>query len=334
MTSTDETQSGVEGPVGDADQGPELDPVSAVIQGALARSVDQLRQREAGVRRGDDPEDVHKFRVATRRLRSDLRTFRPRLDQAWVDRLRSELRWLGGQIGPVRDADVLRMRLDQPIAALPQPLAPDARPILDRLEGQRALAHSALVATLSADRYARLLDTLTVAADSPSWATPGDAGSDRDAAGGEGDDPTRVAAKLVKKPWRHLVKAVDALAEVPEDHDLHEVRIRAKRARYAVEAVTPLVGSPAPELASALADVQSVLGDHQDTVVAEEWLFAAADEVPEIRDSVDVLVALQRRERRSLRAAWPVVWRSASAPDLQAWLAPSSAPSASPSASA
>jgi CHAD domain-containing protein len=135
-----------------------------------------------------------------------------------------------------------------------------------------------------------------------------------------------VAAKLVKKPWRHLVKAVDALAEVPEDDDLHEVRIKAKRARYAVEAVAPLVGGPAPDLAAALADVQSVLGDHQDTVVAEEWLFAAADDIPEIRDSVDVLVALQRRERRGLRAAWPVVWRTASAPDLQGWLAPAPSP--------
>jgi CHAD domain-containing protein len=317
MTSTDETESGDETVVDEADvdqPGPGLDPVAEVIRATLARSVDQLRQREPGVRRGHDPEDVHKFRVATRRLRSDLRTFRPRLDKAWVEQLRSELRWLGGQIGTVRDADVLRMRLDQPVQSLPQPLAPDAVALFERLEGQRSLAHSALVATLGTDRYRTLVDSLAAAAESPAWA--------EGATDGEPDteDPSRVAAGMAKKPWRHLVRAVDALAEVPEDAELHEVRIKAKRARYAVEAVAPLVGDPAPELASALADVQSVLGDHQDTVVAEEWLFAAADDLPDIRDSVDVLVALERRERRGLRAAWPTVWRTASDPDLHGWL--------------
>lgn len=67
-----------------------------VIRAALVHSVARILAHDPGVRVGDDPSDVHQLRVGIRRLRSDLRTFRPVLDEEWVRPLRDELEWGGG----------------------------------------------------------------------------------------------------------------------------------------------------------------------------------------------------------------------------------------------
>ena len=66
--------------------------------------------------------------------------------------------------------------------------------------------------------------------------------------------------------------AVKKLGDPPTDEDLHSVRIGAKRCRYAAEAVAPTIGKRARTFARAAADLQQVLGDHHDAVVAEGWL--------------------------------------------------------------
>ena len=118
--------------------------------------------------------------------------------------------------------------------------------------------------------------------------------------------------KLTRRPWKRLRKAVRALPEAPADADLHEVRKRAKQARYALEAVAPVAGPRVARAAKRLADLQGVLGDHQDTVVAYGWLHDAA------RDSGDaeskfvagVMAGSFARDRRDLREQWRNVWRA------------------------
>src|SRR5579871_2668547 len=82
-----------------------------LIRNAIARSVARLLSHDPGVRLGDDPEDVHQLRVAARRLRSDLATFGPLLNDEGVAAVRDELKWLGARVGAVRDLDVLAERL-------------------------------------------------------------------------------------------------------------------------------------------------------------------------------------------------------------------------------
>ena len=81
----------------------------------------QILSHDAGVRLGEDPEDVHQLRVGARRLRSDLSTFKSLLQEDLVRTWRDELGWLGTSVGTVRDMDVLGERLRSQLQTLPEP---------------------------------------------------------------------------------------------------------------------------------------------------------------------------------------------------------------------
>jgi CHAD domain-containing protein len=132
---------------------------------------------------------------------------------------------------------------------------------------------------------------------------------------------SEVLPALVRRPWRHLRQAVDALGDDPADEALHDVRIQAKRLRYAAEAAAPVIGRPARRLAAAVAGVQGVLGDFNDAVVAEEWLRQAAKSAPASTALVaGQLIAVERRQQQVGRDTWGKPWRAASSKKLRDWL--------------
>jgi CHAD domain-containing protein len=283
--------------------------VGDVVRAAIAGGAARLLRHDPGVRLGDDPEDVHQARVATRRLRSDLRTFGRLLDAEWVRPLRDELKWLGAGFGGVRDADVLDERLRRHAAQLPSEDAKGVAALLRKLSLSRDEHRAAMLAELDSDRYVRLVDALVEAAVRPRLLP-------------EADAPAReVAPELVRRPWTHLEKAVDALAHDEGDDALHQVRIRAKRCRYAAEAVAPAVGKPATRLATAVSQVQTVLGDWHDAVIAEGWLRAAAPGGPAAKAlAAGQLIAIERADAAALRGSWRPAWKKASSKKLREWL--------------
>ena len=276
-----------------------------VVRAAIAGSVERVLRHDAGVRLGDDPEDVHQARVGARRLRSDLRTFRTLLDPAWREELEGELRWLGEVLGAVRDADVLAERLARQGAELPVEDAIGVRNLLQRLERDREIARVRLLEAMDGDRYVELLDRLVEAARAPRTLPEADAPA------------AKVLPRLVRKPWRQLRREVRALAADPPDDALHRVRIRAKRARYAAEAARPAAGAKAHRFAKRIAEVQGVLVVAQDAAVAEAWLREHSRGAALVAGE---LVAAQRAERAALRAAWPDAWRGADRKKLRRWL--------------
>lgn len=231
----------------------------AAIAAAIRASVDQLVSELPRARAGDDPEGVHQARVATRRLRSDLRTFGPLLDQDWRIAARAELKWLADALGAVRDADVLAMNL----AAAIEPAGVDtvaASALLAALHDQRAAARRALTGVLDERRATSFLDELSRSADDPPT-TPSAVG--------------RAEVRLlplVRQPWRTLARTVDRLDDEPTVERLHRVRLLSKRTRYAAEAVVPVYGRDARRLAAAVKEVQDVLGEMNDAAVAVRWL--------------------------------------------------------------
>jgi CHAD domain-containing protein len=291
---------------------PEVDAsasVETLLRHDLASGTLRLFRHEAGVRIGEDPEAVHQARVATRRIRSTLRTFSSLLDEEWTDRLRDDLKWLANLLGEVRDTDVLLERFSEQLAALPAEDAKPGRRLLDRLAEERDQARRRLLGGMASDKYAQLLEDLVAAAAAPALLP----GADRPAA--------EVMPPLVAKPWKKLRKTVRKAGDDPPDHELHQIRIRAKRARYAAEAVEPVIGTPAEDFADAISDLQTVLGDHQDAVVGEAWLReAAASARRDVALVAGLLIAAERASAADTRAGWREVWKAAKRKQLRAWL--------------
>ncbi len=282
--------------------------VRDVVRAVVSVSFVRLVRHDAGVRLGEDPEAVHQARVATRRLRSDLRTFRDALEPSWSDPLRDELKWLGLALAEARDADVLRERIRSTGARL----RPQDRGAVDRLlhvvEQRRDDARTVLLDALRSERYVAVLDALVEASNAPQVIE------------GIATAPaTTVLPSMLDAPWKELVTAVDCLAEDDGDEALHTARIHTKRARYGSEAAAPVFGKKARAFAEAAATLQDVLGEHQDAVVAGAWLRETAAAEPALAfvagqiDAFEVLAAQEARRR------WPEAWNQLSRKKLRFW---------------
>src|SRR5207253_2906744 len=204
-----------------------------VIKFDFAESVAALLHHDPLVRTGRDPEAVHQARVATRKLRSNLRTFGPLLDIEWTEALRAELGWIASGLGVVRDREVLLIRLRERARSLPANDLRYATSLLHILEVEIDALRDRLSADLDSQRYIDLLERLVEASHSP-MTLP------------DADQPAAMSLPaLATTPWRRLRSAVRQLPENPTDPELHRIRILAKRARYAAEAVAPIVGADA-----------------------------------------------------------------------------------------
>ncbi len=273
-----------------------------VVAASIAGATRTLIERDPGVRLGGDIEHVHKARVATRRLRSDLRTFRTLLDADWVRQMRIDLRLPASALGEVRDADVLMAHLRAQMASLGGPDAAAAARLMARLASEREQANARLVELLDGEPYALLLDRLVAAAANPPLADP-------------------AAGRLVAKPWKRLRRWVAGLGKEPADEALHEVRKRAKQLRYASEAAAPVRGRPAVELAGAAENLQEVLGEFHDAVVSASWLREhAGTEGASTALVAGRLVEREERRRAEQRSAWPKAWKRLKSKKRRGWL--------------
>jgi CHAD domain-containing protein len=279
------------------------------VRAAMAAGVTRLLRHDPGVRVGDDPEDVHQARVATRRLRSDLRTFRSLLDQERAVPLRDELKWAADLLGAARDADVLLERLRRHADKLPQRDAVAVAGLLRCLAAERDRARARVREGFKSDRYVDLIERLVAFSQVPplvgDWALPA------------GD----VLPGLVAPTWKHLQREVEQLSDPARPDELHQVRIRAKRCRYASEAVAPAVGKDASKFASAVAELQGMLGDHHDAYVADAWLREASTVVdPAQVLAAGELISLQMLDAARLEGEWSKAWKKASRKSLRRWL--------------
>ena len=280
-----------------------------VVRIAFASSVARFDSNEPLLWTDRDPEAVHQARVATRRLRSDLGTLHEFVDAKWSMQLRAELRWLGAELGGVRDVEVLHARLTMHAALLPDADAAAARAAIRRLDIDSTAARADLLVALRTPRYAQLHRALHEAVISPRLTA---------AAGVRAVDALPAA---VRPTWRRLRRAVDGLATVPSDGALHEVRIRAKRCRYAAELAEPVIGKRARGLAIAVTRVQEVLGEHQDAVIAGTWLAKTAPECsPPEAYALGMLSEVERGLSVRARAALAGAWDGARDRRLRAWL--------------
>ncbi|WP_405853582.1 CYTH and CHAD domain-containing protein [Streptomyces sp. NBC_00090] len=282
----------------------------------VRKQADAIVELDPAVRR-DLPDAVHQMRVACRRMRSAFKTYRKVLDRAVTDPVGAELKWLAGELGVARDQEVMSERLRDRVDALPRTLR--LGPVRGRLRTWSAArargGRRRTLAALESARYLALLDTVDeLLADPPL----------RKAAA---RDARTVLARAVLKDHDRLAARVDrALALRPGrdlDLALHEARKAAKRARYAADAATPVLGKPARKFAKRVKSVQSLLGEHQDGVVAREALRELGIQAHAAGESAFTWGLLHGREEaaaESAERALPKAWAKASAPEIRAAL--------------
>jgi CHAD domain-containing protein len=269
------------------------------VQARLETQLEELLRNDPVVRMSDDDEAVHDMRVAVRRLRSLLRTARPLLDRSWAESLRAELDWLAGRLGAVRDLDVLIEHLEAAAGDLDGGDAALGPVLVRPLASEHDRARERLRSALEKARYYELLDTL----ESATEMLPA-----------RGDD-VRLR-KLVAKEVRKLRRRASGFPAL-NDAALHRMRIQGKRARYAAELAAPVEGKRARRFVDAARDLQDVLGEHQDAVVAIRQLRELARAAGRT-DTALVAGRLIEREqerkhetRRDAVAAWKHARRAA-----------------------
>ena len=256
------------------------------LRGRLRHQLAEIERHDPGTRLGRDPESLHDMRVGVRRLRALLRAGRELVASDTVE-LDERLKELGRILGEVRDLDVLLARLDAEAAELGGEDAKRAASLLAALRTERSGSRSRLLGALRSDEYLALLDDTARTIDEL--------------------EPSGSAAtldELTDKAAAKLRKAVRKLPEEPANEELHAVRKKGKRARYAGE----LAGRD--RLVKRAKKLQDVLGEHQDAVVAAERLRElAAGAEPERALVAGRLVEREEERRLEARAAWPKAWR-------------------------
>jgi CHAD domain-containing protein len=252
----------------------------------------ELLRHDPGSRLGEDPENLHQLRVASRRLRAFLRVGRRVFDPAWEADVRTGLRQLAGASGPVRDLDVLIDRLRAEVSDLDPGEREAGEALLAELESERRELQRALVDVLGDRAYLLLLERLAL----PMRVA---------------DQPVRISLrKRAARELRRLVAEVERLGDSPADDALHALRIRVKRVRYAAE-LAGRRSRRAGRVVDAARRLQDVLGDHQDAAVAEERLRRLVERNVSTSAAFVAgrLAERQRRKRDELKRELPAAWR-------------------------
>jgi CHAD domain-containing protein len=297
---------------------PSADQTAAdVVAAYLREHADRLVTLDPMVRRAR-PDAVHKMRVATRRLRSTLRSFDTVASTADSEHVAEELKWLGTVLGEERDAEVQARRLREHVRATEVEvlLGPVEARIQADVAKAAATSHSAVMTALTSARYYGLLDALDALIASPK-AGPR---ADRPAS----EELPRAVGRSFRKTQRRMRAVTSEPPGAARDAALHAARKAAKRTRYAAEAAVPVGGKQAQQFASQMEKVQSVLGEHHDTVVGREHsrrLGIAAHLADESAFTYGLFYERDACSAERLDAQARSIWRRARHRKYRSWLA-------------
>jgi triphosphatase len=278
------------------DEAPEVGPTAIdnsqsagkVAFAILRRHFATMLTHEPGVRLGEDPEELHDMRVATRRLRSALKLYAEFLPKR-AERYGRDLRYFANALGEVRDLDVHLQRLEGEDN--------EDRESLERvtaaLEQRRSEARRNMLEVLDSKRYERFVSDFTSTLRR-----------------GRSPSPTRsileVAPELIRRRYKKVRKTAEGLDADSPPEDLHDLRKKGRRLRYALEPLDGVYGKPAERMIELLKELQDNLGEHQDLVVAAgllRELGAGGDLPPRIVFSMGSLAGQYARKAAEMRFA-------------------------------
>lgn len=225
----------------------------------------RMQEHEQGTYTGEDAEELHDMRVATRRMRSALWIAKPYLDQEVIAPVREELKKTARVLGAVRDMDIFRQKTEDYLASTTDEAA-DLAPLVQIWNVEYARRRNEMLAYLSSKRYARFKRT--------GWAQ---------IQGGFPEIPTphvlrEILPTIVTGRLDKVVKQGTAIGQrTLAIKKYHQLRIDVKRLRYTLEFFRDALGPEVNEAIEALKVLQDYFGDLQDAVVASSHIRAAGD---------------------------------------------------------
>lgn len=231
--------------------------IGEVVYAVMRRQFEVFLRHEPGTRLGEDPEELHDMRVASRRARSAIQIF-PEVLPVGADRFKDELKWIAGELGEVRDLDV---QLEQLAGWISGSEPEDREPLSElsaAIEERRDRARHQMLRALNSRRYARFVTAFSgFLRQGPN---PGNEPAHRPV--------TEAAPQKLRGLYRKVHKAGNKIEPDSPAEQYHKLRIRCKRLRYAAEFLRGIYRGPAEDFIKALKGLQDVLGDHQDAQVA------------------------------------------------------------------
>ena len=237
------------------------EPVAEAARRQLRRFFDKLLAREDAVAKGEDAEDVHQMRVATRRLRASLQVVEGVFDHDLIRRYRRGLQRIARPLGAVRDCDVFLEHVLAYRESLPEDRRAAVGPLIDAVSAERAQARQALLEDLSSKRYRKLKREFA------RFLTRPGAGVLRPAEPGITERVRDFAGSAI---WRRyeLWRAYEVALPSAGDETLHQARIAGKRLRYTLEFFADALGRNVDQALDPLIALQECLGAMQDVVTA------------------------------------------------------------------
>jgi triphosphatase len=283
------------------------DTIAEAGRKVLRLHLRRMLSMEAGTRSGSDPEDLHKMRVATRRMRAAWRVFDGAYQPSRQRRYVAELKQVAGALGAVRDLDVQLDGLTEYGHGLPESGAEALGPLAELWQDRRGAARKALLDLLDSDEYGHFVDDYRAFTDEP----------------GNGvkeprpNEPSLVRETAGGRIWLayERVRAHDATLRWADAAGLHAVRIDGKRLRYTLECFREaLPRQQVDRLIATVVEMQDLLGEHNDADVASragrDFLVSQGSRLPESsREAIGHYVDSRTAEMARIRRRVPALWR-------------------------
>jgi len=286
------------------------DSMPEAARKVLAYHFAKMKKREAGARSGDNAEDLHDMRVATRRLRAAWRVFDGAFKAGKTKKIRRHLETVADRLGAVRDLDVLIEGLQDYSTGLNPDQRPGLEPIDTLWRRQRNAARAQLISELDSPAYEAFITEMELFLQ---------AGANAAATVGSPTTPHRVRDQAASRLWAayEAVRAYEQVLPWADVETLHDLRITTKWLRYTLEFLGETMGPDASLALQRTVALQDHLGSLNDADVAaklaRDVLVARAGELSKTEaDSIGAYLHSREREVARRRRALGPVWRAVS----------------------
>jgi CHAD domain-containing protein/transposase-like protein len=298
------------------------DPIAEAGRKVLRYHFAEMLRHEEGTRQGDDIEELHDMRVATRRMRAAFDVFEQAFKSKAIQAHRKGLKEAGRALGNVRDLDVFMEKAQMYLDTLPEDHHQGLEPLLSAWKEQREAGRAEMLAHLDGEKYQNFKITFL------KFLNTRGAGAQPVPKDKPAPDLVRHIAPVLIYTQLANVRAFSSILNTASIDQLHALRIEFKRLRYTVEFFREVLGESAKEVIKDIKELQDHLGDLNDARVACEILREFLDNLEDRQLNLPVserknpepivaYLAAKHAERHNLMISFPQAWTHFERPEFR-----------------